>query len=91
MEKCLIATLAQKLLDDGSAEQTQKSQGLIKNIMMLVLFTVIISIVLALIISKIISKPIIKLSHVVDIIAQGDLTVDGIHIKNRDEVGGKLI
>ncbi len=83
----LIASLAQKLLDDGSEAQTLKSQSLIRNIMLLVLITPIISILLSFFISSIISKPIIKLSKIVDIIAQGDLTVEEIHIRNRDEVG----
>lgn len=83
----LIASTAQKLLDDGSAEQAQKSHDLIRDIILLSLFTLIISILLSFYISRKISKPIVKLSQVVDIIAQGDLTVEGIHIKNRDEVG----
>lgn len=82
-----IITLTQKMLNDGSAEQTKNSNGLIRNIMVLIFITIIISILLSLYISRIISKPIILLSNVAKKIAQGDLTIESVSIKNKDEVG----
>ena len=82
-----ISSIAQIMLDEGSNQQSTRSEGLVRNILILVLLTIIISILLAFVISKIISKPIIMLSQVADKIAQGDLTIEGISIRNKDEVG----
>lgn len=82
-----LYSIAQKMLDEGNRLQTTRSQDLIKFIMILTLFTIVISILLSLAISRMISKPIVILSQVADKISQGDLTIEGIYIKNNDEVG----
>ncbi|XXM73191.1 methyl-accepting chemotaxis protein [Lysinibacillus sphaericus] len=48
---------------------------------------VLIGIAVALYISSIISTPILKLSKLATNISNGDLTVDSIKVKNRDEIG----
>ncbi|MEI2665684.1 methyl-accepting chemotaxis protein [Rossellomorea sp. LJF3] len=48
---------------------------------------VLIGIAVALYISNIISTPILKLSTMASNISDGDLTVEPIHVKNRDEIG----
>ncbi|HYF84059.1 MAG TPA: methyl-accepting chemotaxis protein [Clostridia bacterium] len=86
-----IVRLAEGLLDKGNAEQTANGQSIIKNLLFLTLITIIVSILMALYISKVISKPVVKLSKGAEKIAEGDLTVEEINVKNRDEIGDLAI
>jgi len=82
-----IIRLAERSLDRGNAEQTKKGQAIITNLLILTFITIIVSILLSLYISKLISKPIVKLSTSAEKIAEGNLTVEEIYVKNRDEIG----
>ncbi|MGJ9385181.1 methyl-accepting chemotaxis protein [Salipaludibacillus sp. CF4.18] len=51
------------------------------------LFALVLGIVIALYISKIISKPVQQISKSAELIAQGNLTIDDLKVKNKDEIG----
>ncbi|MGI6586237.1 MAG: HAMP domain-containing protein [Lutisporaceae bacterium] len=82
-----IVILAEGLLNEGNAEQSMNGQAIIINLLILTFITIIVSILLSLYISRVISKPVVKLSAGAEKIAEGDLTADDIHIRNKDEIG----
>lgn len=82
-----ISTLALGLLSDGEKEQSENSQRTIRISVYINIFVVVISILLAIFIARIISKPIKLLAQKADMIAGGDLTIQEIAFRSRDEVG----
>jgi methyl-accepting chemotaxis protein len=82
-----IVVLAEGLLNEGNTEQASKGQAIIANMLLLTVITIIVSILLSLYISRVISKPVVKLSASAEQIAEGNLSVEDIHIRNKDEIG----
>lgn len=82
-----IVRLEEGILDKGVEEQAVKGQASITNLMLLTFMTIIVAVILSLYISKVISKPVVKLSASAEKIAEGDLTIEEIHVRNKDEIG----
>ncbi len=82
-----IVRLEEGILDRGVEEQDKKGEAIIGNLLFMTFVTIIVSILLSLYISRLISKPVKKLSASAEKIAEGDLTVAGINIRNKDEIG----
>ncbi|MEA4846275.1 MAG: methyl-accepting chemotaxis protein [Clostridiaceae bacterium] len=82
-----IVRLAEVSLDKGTEEQLGKGEAIIANLLFLTAVTIIISILLSFYISGVVSKPVAKLSAVAEKVAEGNLTGEGIHIRNKDEIG----
>ncbi len=75
------------LLEDGQKENTQKVNATITQNLVLGIIAVFIGIGIAVFMGRLISKPIIITSNIANRISSGDLTVDEIQVKNRDEIG----
>ncbi|SDZ10522.1 methyl-accepting chemotaxis protein [Proteiniborus ethanoligenes] len=58
-----------------------------KTVVIILIVCIIISIGAAFIISRLISKPIVAIAKSAEEIANGDLTVESIRVKNNDEIG----
>lgn len=77
----------QKLLDVGNEETTKKVNTIVKVVVALGVFALLAGIIIAFYISRIISKPLINISSAAEKISAGDLTVEEISVKNKDEIG----
>lgn len=82
-----LESLGENSLNEARTNLTRESKAVIQGNLGILIIVPIICIILALIISYIITKPIKRLTKFTKIIAQGDLTIDNIKIKNKDEVG----
>lgn len=76
-----------KQLDEGSKIATENT-AYIKGVVWAVsFFALALGFAIAFIISRQISNPVMKVAGVIERVAEGDLTVDKVKIKNRDEIG----
>lgn len=82
-----LSNLAQDVINTESEAQNKISRSFLSNILIIdiVIFLVILG--LSELIARFISKPIVKATRHIEKVADGDLTVDELSIKYRDEVG----
>ncbi|MBS4174096.1 methyl-accepting chemotaxis protein [Bacillus sp. FJAT-49736] len=71
-------------VNKNTNETVNKTQQLL---IIITVVTFIISIIIAIFIGRIISNPIKKVSNVMKQVAKGDLSVEPLKVKNRDEIG----
>ncbi|GAA0137440.1 methyl-accepting chemotaxis protein [Paenibacillus sp. YSY-4.3] len=85
-----IAVLSQfqnDLLDNGNASASKKTASIKMWVIILGIIAVLLGIGTALFISDLISKPVLSVTRAAKRMAAGDLTVDEIKVKNKDEIG----
>ncbi|MGV3465384.1 MAG: methyl-accepting chemotaxis protein [Heyndrickxia sp.] len=68
-------------------QTTKKVKDTQTIIIILSIITLIIGIVIAIIIGRMISKPLKKISEVMKLVAMGDLSVEPVKVKSKDELG----
>ncbi|OMP67017.1 methyl-accepting chemotaxis protein [Domibacillus epiphyticus] len=69
-------------------EKTKKQAAHVKTILLVVsILALIIGIAIALYISRLISKPVTEVAKAAEQIAEGNLAIEDIQVKNRDEIG----
>lgn len=81
-----LANFQLKSMKEESYENSNVVKEGISYVLIVGIITVVIALTLGFILSKVISNPIIKISKIAEKIALGDLTVDSIPIKNKDEI-----
>ncbi|WP_400244540.1 methyl-accepting chemotaxis protein [Niallia sp. JL1B1071] len=77
----------QSLVDEGYKTTTAKVASVKTILVVLGIIAILLGVTIAIYMGRIISKPVIVISETVKKIANGDLTVDEIKVKNRDEIG----
>ncbi len=77
----------QKLLDKGNNDTTAEVKFIIQLLMILGSIAMLSGIFIAIYMGRIISKPVKIVAQSAKKIASGDLTVENIQVKNRDEIG----
>lgn len=77
----------QNLLDEGKQVLTKKVSTIKMIVLSLGIFAILLGIAIAIYIGKLISKPVVNLAQAAEKIASGDLTIDDVKVKNRDEIG----
>ncbi|BAU27391.1 methyl-accepting chemotaxis protein [Aneurinibacillus soli] len=82
-----IVNAQQKLMDEGSTENTETVNSAVTHIVLLSVIAFISALLIGFFTSRIISRPIVHMSKIAKKIALGDLTTEDIHVKNRDEIG----
>ncbi|MGE8204613.1 methyl-accepting chemotaxis protein [Heyndrickxia sp. NPDC080065] len=75
------------LLETGNIETTKQVNDTKVQILVLGMIAVLFGVAIALYMGRLISKPVVALANTATKISDGDLTVDEIKIKNRDEIG----
>lgn len=76
-----------EILDKVVAEETERTNTVKMTVIMISSAAIILGLVLALLISRQISIPVVKVSNAMKRMATGDLTIEKIKVKNRDEIG----
>ncbi|MGG3928217.1 methyl-accepting chemotaxis protein [Metabacillus fastidiosus] len=82
-----LSTFQDDLLEKGSKNASEKVVDTKVDILVLGILAVLIGIGIAIFIGRLISKPVIEIANAANKISNGDLTVDNIKVKNRDEIG----
>ena len=82
-----LSNFQNNLLVNGSANNTKMVEKTISFVLILGIIAVLAGITIALFMGRIISKPIISLANSAKKIAEGDLSVDVVSVKNKDEIG----
>ncbi|WP_010677698.1 methyl-accepting chemotaxis protein [Bacillus timonensis] len=77
----------QDLLDKGNIETSEKVKSTKNIILILGVLSLLVGLSIATYIGRIISKPVVAISKNAEKIASGDLSVDEIKVKNKDEIG----
>jgi methyl-accepting chemotaxis protein len=77
----------QSLLDKGNHDATEEVKFIIKFMLILGFIAILFSIFIAIYMTHIISNPVKTVAQSARKIASGDLTVEDIKVKNRDEIG----
>lgn len=75
------------LLVEGIADNTLKVENTIMLVLAIGIIAVIAGIVIAITIGRLISRPVIALANSAEKMAGGDLSVDMVKVKNKDEIG----
>jgi methyl-accepting chemotaxis protein len=83
-----LVSIQQDLLQKGMESTTTQTNSLNRLILIISMLSLLLGIGIAIGISRMISKPMLQLSVIAKRIADGDLTVPKILVKNRDEIGG---
>ncbi|MGG3798402.1 methyl-accepting chemotaxis protein [Metabacillus fastidiosus] len=82
-----LSAFQDDLLEKGSKDASEKVADTKVEILVLGILAVMIGIGIAIFIGRLISKPVIEIADAATKISNGDLTVDDIKVKNRDEIG----
>lgn len=81
-----LYNLITKQADQAIAQtKTESAKGMLK-ILIVSIFATVVAIFLGVAISLFVTRPIERLNKVAQQVAKGDLTVDKLHLKNRDEI-----
>jgi methyl-accepting chemotaxis protein len=75
------------LMDEGKVAVDDEEKAIAALVMVLGVMIVIAAIAIGIIISRMISRPVVRMADMLNDIADGDLTMDPIQVKNRDEIG----
>lgn len=75
------------ILDKGNKETSDTVKHTMNVLIIIGIIAVIISITIAWFIGRLISKPLIAIAHSTSRVSDGDLTVEPIQVKNKDEIG----
>lgn len=82
-----ISDRQQKLMTQASQENSAMVNGVVTTVFLISVIAVILAICIGYFVSRLISRPVISIASSAEKIASGDLTVEDIDIKNRDEIG----
>ncbi len=82
-----LAREQKESVDEASMANTEIVNAVNLTITMISVIATILAIVIGYFISRVISKPMIMMTKAAEHIADGDLTIDEIKVKNRDEIG----
>ncbi|GAB0170308.1 methyl-accepting chemotaxis protein [Lysinibacillus sp. CTST325] len=82
-----LANYQDDYINEKIAATSKEIQAIKFQMIILGIFAVVISLIIAMVMGSLISRPIKGMAKAAKKIADGDLTAEQIHIKNRDEVG----
>jgi len=75
------------LLVTGSTQNAEKVKSTIMVVLVVGIISILVGIAISLVIGRIISRPVIELANSALKMAEGDLSVKPIKVKNKDEIG----
>lgn len=82
-----LSKFQEDILITGNAENSAKVHNIKILELLLGIIAVLIGVIIAIFMGRLISKPITAVSQIAAKISEGDLTVEEIQVKNRDEIG----
>jgi len=82
-----IVELKEKQSEEANNNSTLTYQKIRNITIMISAFSVIVSVGIAFVLTRLISTPLVRISEAALKIAEGDLSLEDIHVKNKDEIG----
>jgi methyl-accepting chemotaxis protein len=82
-----MANRQTNLMDEGKMDVETAEKSIVQLITILGTSIVLVSLVIGFVISRMISRPVVRMKDMLNDIASGDLTMDPIQVKNKDEIG----
>lgn len=82
-----FALMSTQVMHEASAKNTETVKSIITTVMILSIFTLVLSMIIGYVISIMISKPLERITQATEQMAVGDLTIEEIRVKNKDELG----
>lgn len=82
-----FALMTTQVMKEASAENSKSVNSIISTVSILSIFTVVLAMVIGYVISIMISKPLEQITQSTQKMAEGDLTIEEIRVKNKDELG----
>jgi methyl-accepting chemotaxis protein len=82
-----LVTYQQDELNKLTIKTSSRVQNIKTILIIISAFTLIVGIIIAILISQMISKPIKKVSEVMKLVAKGNLSIEPLKVKSKDEVG----
>lgn len=77
----------QTRMEEESRINSEMVKSVVLTVNILSVSAILLSVIIGIVISRMISKPVELMSQVASKIAEGDLTVERVKVKNRDEIG----
>ncbi len=87
IESKILGDLVQKEVDQQIDENNRKVAQIFATVLPLCFLSLLLLSFIAWIVSRMVVKPVVMMSEAAKKIASGDLTIDGIKVKNKDEIG----
>jgi methyl-accepting chemotaxis protein len=85
-----LLSLQEKNLDYASSLTTKKIDNIVTFMIVISVTAILVALALATIISLQIAKPIVHASKAIEKVANGDLSIENIQVKNKDEIGAMI-
>ncbi|MBP2242363.1 methyl-accepting chemotaxis protein [Cytobacillus eiseniae] len=82
-----LAAYQSTALAEGDQGATAKVESIKTLILTLGILSLVIGVMISIFLGRIISKPVVNISGMAKRISEGDLTVDEVKVKNKDEIG----
>lgn len=82
-----LSSFQNDLLVNGSADNSVKVQDTIRLVLVIGIIAVVVGVAIAILIGRLISKPVVALANSAKRMANGDLSIDMVKVKNKDEIG----
>lgn len=76
-----------QLMNKANVQNNETVDSIINIVSLISLFTIVVAMVIGYVTSEKISKPVILIEQETKKMASGDLTVEELHVKNKDELG----
>lgn len=84
--RALLAYEEQRVQEVGAAAAATANRAVMGSLVLAAL-GIVLGLVVGITLSRAISRPVVAMSQAVSRLAEGDLTVDYVHVRNQDEVG----
>jgi methyl-accepting chemotaxis protein len=85
-----LLSIQEKHLDHASSLTTNKIDRIVTIMIVISVAAILVALALATIISLQIAKPIVHASKAIEKVASGDLSIEEIQVKNKDEIGAMI-
>ncbi len=82
-----LANFYQSILDEGNQTTSAKVESIKQWVLILGIIAVLAGVAVSWAMGRLISRPVVAIAAAAERIAAGDLTVEDIRVKNRDEIG----
>ena len=82
-----FALMSTQVMYEASDKNTETVNSIITTVIIISIFTLVLSLIIGYVISIMISKPLVSITQATQQMAAGDLTIEEIRVKNKDELG----
>ena len=82
-----IASYAKTALEEATAVNNQQIDSVVTTVVVFSIVAVALAVIIEFGMNRVISQPLVRITEATQKMASGDLTIEAIHVKNKDELG----